>query len=190
MLPEPFDSLPESARRAFEMPAGKALFRRDDRTRGMFFLVSGQVDLERVTDNGDPVVIHRVKPGETFAEASLFSDVYHCDAISRVRSHVVELQRGAVLRHFNQDGGFATALAGRFATQVQAARRRFELLTIRSAEERVFAAVSDGLLDGSIKAVAAEIGLTHEATYRALARLVSRGMLQKTGRGCYSLASP
>ena len=64
------------------------------------------------------------------------------------------------------------------------------MLTIRSAEERVLAAVSDGLLDGSIKRFAAEIGLTHEATYRTLARLVSREKLRKTGRGSYSLPSP
>ena len=119
MLPEPLDSLPETAKRAFDMPASKILFRRDDATRGMFFLVSGQIDLERVTDNGDPVVIHRAKPGETFAEASLFSAVYHYDAVTRAQSHVVKLQRSAVLRQFDQDGGFAAALAGRFATQVQ-----------------------------------------------------------------------
>ncbi len=190
MLPEPLDSLPPTARRAFDMPAGKVLFRRDDRARGMFFLVSGQIDLERVTDNGDPVVIHRARPGETFAEASLFSAVYHCDAVARARSHIVELRRGAVLRQFDQDGDFAAALAGRFAAQVQTVRRRLELLTIRSAEERVLAAVSDGLLDASIKRFAAEIGLTHEATYRALARLVARGKLRKSGRGRYSLYAP
>ncbi len=44
-------------------------------------------------------------------------------------------------------------------------------------------------LGRSWKALAAEIGLTHEATYRALARLERAGVLQREGRGAIRLAT-
>ena len=43
------------------------------------------------------------------------------------------------------------------------------------------------MLGKEIKQFAAEIGLTHEATYRALAKLVKDGRIEKAGRGQYSM---
>jgi predicted transcriptional regulator len=60
-------------------------------------------------------------------------------------------------------------------------------LAVRSATERVWLAMVEGLLQSTIKQFAASIGLTHEATYRALAELVENGRIQKQGRGRYSI---
>lgn len=79
------------------------------------------------------------------------------------------------------------ALTARFAGQVQSYRRRFEIMAIRSAEDRVYTAVSDGMLSGSVKSLAGEIGLTHEVVYRALATLVKQRRVQKIGRGQYHI---
>ncbi|MBX9700679.1 MAG: helix-turn-helix domain-containing protein, partial [Acetobacteraceae bacterium] len=50
----------------------------------------------------------------------------------------------------------------------------------------------DGLrhLGRSWKTLAAELGLTHEATYRALARLERAGLVRRDGRGGVRLAGP
>ncbi len=84
--------------------------------------------------------------------------------------------------------GFAVALAQQFAGQVQTYRRRIEILAISSAENRVLTALSDGWLTGKVVDFAAEIGLTHEATFRALSNLVRDGRVVKTGRGRYEAA--
>ncbi len=52
--------------------------------------------LVRVTPDGTAVTLHRVLPGEMFAEASLFGKHYHCDAIADVDS-VVGLYPQAIL---------------------------------------------------------------------------------------------
>ena len=187
MLPDPFQTVPAHACRNLHLAKGGAAFRQGDRTKGLFIILVGKMELRRFTEAGDIIVIHRAVAGETFAEPSLFSKAYHCDAVALQQTELVELDRGYILRSFRSDPDFAFALTRRFATQLQDYRRKLELLAIRSAEARVHAAVADGLLRADIKAFAADIGLSHEAVYRALAKLAHQGRLKKVARGRYEI---
>ncbi len=183
MLPSPFQLLPQSALRSHQLDADEVIFRQGTKTRGLFFVVEGKIELRRFTEAGHGVLIHRAKSGQTFAEASLFSDHYHCDAVCTAKSQLIEMDRMTVLQKFQNDPNFALAIAKRFARQNQNYRRKVEMLTIKSAEERIYAGILDGLLTDSIRSFATEIGLTHEAVYRGLAKLVENGKLVKAGRG-------
>ena len=136
------------------------------------------------------ITIHNVRAGETFAEASLFSSNYHCDAIALEDSQVIEFEQQEVLARFQNQPFFAMELARQFASQIQAYRRKIEILAIRDATERVYAGLCENLLHSDIKSFAAEIGLTHEAVYRSLAYLVRHRRLTKTARGTYQLPAP
>ena len=185
MLPEPFHDLDASGFQGLSFEPGEHVFRQDDDCSGMFFVCDGHIELLRHSLTGERLVIHRAVSGETFAEASLFSEKYHCDAVAKSKSHLNKLDKSAVLNLFATNPDFASRLAHRFATQVQSYRRRLELLAVRSAEDRVHAALSEGLLSGTVLSFASEVGLTHEATYRALASLVHKGRASKVGRGDY-----
>lgn len=187
-LPAPFEMLHPSAVRVLELGGEELLFRQADATIGMYFLERGEVELRRNTEAGHRLAIHHALPGETFAEASLFAERYHCDAVAIAPSRIVRFERSAVLDAFASNPAFAFAMASRFARQVQSCRRRLEILAIRNAEQRVLDAVRDGFLKADISSFAATIGLSREATYRALAELTRRGALIKTGRGRYALA--
>lgn len=187
MLPHPYDLLPSSASVVRMMRGGTLLFRRNDPVTAMYFLRAGRVDLVRYSDNGDKVVIHRAGPGESFAEAAIFSEFYHCDALAAEQSEVVKIAKAAVQDMIRTNPDFALAISAHFARQIQNFRRRLEILAIRSAMDRVFTAVAEGLLSGDVKGFAAQIGLSHEAVYRALSALARSGKLQKTGRGAYKL---
>jgi CRP-like cAMP-binding protein len=86
------------------------------------------------------------------------------------------------------DPRFAERFMARLAHQVHDLRARIEERNIRSARERVLhhlalAAGPDGRtvpLDGTLMDLAAEIGLTHEALYRALAALEKEGQIERT----------
>ena len=186
-LPKPFDQLPETALRFVDAQQNELLFRQGDRTKGMYLLDSGAVELRRVTEAGDRLPIHQARSGETFAEASLFMERYHCDAVVIAPSRIVRFDKRMLLHAFERDPAFALEMASRFAHQVQAYRRRLEILAIRGAEQRVLNAVRDGMLKADISSFAAAIGLTREATYRALAALAGKGRLVKRGRGQYIL---
>ena len=185
MLPVPFDRLPSNASSLLNVTRGQLIFRQAVPTFAMFFLEQGAVELQRHTEDGEKLVVHRVSPGETFAEASLFSNVYHCDASASEAGIVRRIDRQAVLKLFEKDPDFARALTARFATQVQSYRRRIEVLAINSAKKRVYAAILDGMMRGSVMALAADIGLTHESVYRALSDLVADGLLERVARGRY-----
>jgi CRP-like cAMP-binding protein len=80
------------------------------------------------------------------------------------------------------------ALMARLAHQLQELRARMELRNVRSARERVlqYFRLRAGFrgrsiaIEGQLQDIAAEIGMTREALYRALARLEAEGSITRT----------
>jgi len=64
-----------------EMHKGDVLFRQNQASSGLYRVVSGCVTLQRVGPGGDILTLHRAATGGLFAEASVFSATYHCDAL-------------------------------------------------------------------------------------------------------------
>lgn len=188
-LPQPLDRLKSAQRQQRTLSRGETLFVQDSATTGLFYLISGAFNLSRTTNNGHSIVIHRARPTETFAEASIFSDSYHCTATATCESIVIECQRAAITNLLNTDIKFAHTMASRFATQIQESRRRTELLSIRAADERILAALKDGLLVDDITTFADIISLAPETVYRTLALLSQKGKILKTSRGQYQLSA-
>ncbi|WP_419694903.1 cyclic nucleotide-binding domain-containing protein [Mesorhizobium muleiense] len=61
---------------------GEILFRKDDATVGIYEIEAGQVRLSRIDQTGREIILHVASAGDLIAEASLFSKVYHCDAVA------------------------------------------------------------------------------------------------------------
>lgn len=186
-LPAPFCLLPSSALSEQAFEAGEHVFSFEEPANGFFFVVSGEIQMSRQSESGDHIIIHRAFENEFFAEASLFSETYHCDAQAVAASKIIKINRKWTLTLMRENAAFAHDISAAFARQVQTYRRLLELRSIRSARERVKAAVADGWLMGNVISFASQIGLSHEATYRALSDLTKQGFLRKTGRGSYSI---
>lgn len=186
-LPSPFDVLPKSSLIPLRFKKMAHIFSQENKTNGMYFIKSGSVHLIRVTEQGEEVVIHRAHAGETFAEASIYSDYYHCHAVTQVDTEVVKISKEAIIRMIDTDAKFAIYLTKRFAFQVQNERKIREIMSIRNAEDRVYTGLCLGMLDSSIKLFASQIGLTHESTYRALASLSEVGKITKVRRGIFKI---
>jgi CRP-like cAMP-binding protein len=122
----------------------------------------------------------------SLAEASVFSDRYHCDAVVAEAGAFVQIDKAAVLSAF-ADPDFARAYARQAAQQIQAQRQALEIVGIRRAEERVYAGMVAGLLESSVVDFASALHLSHEATYRALRKLVNDGRIANPTRGTYHL---
>ncbi len=186
MMPDPYARLPQTAQKRFSAGARETLFRQGAETTGLFIVLTGRVHLERVGPYGERFVIHRAEAGTSFADASIFSEHYHCDALVNEAGEFVRIDKAAVLTAF-ADVEFARAYGRQAALQIQAQRQLLEIVGIRSAEERVMAGLVAGLLDGQVVDFAALLQLSHEATYRALRKLVERGHVINPTRGVYSL---
>jgi CRP-like cAMP-binding protein len=189
--------LPSAARTAAvdrKLKSGEALFHLGDKTAGLYEVLSGRVRLARVDRAGREVVLYVAGAGDTLAEASLFASAYHCDAIANSDALVRLYPKAVVLASFAKDPKAEQAFTAALARQVMNLRARLELRNIRSARERLrhFFAVNadaDGrtiVLRGTVKDLAAELGLTHEALYRTLAALERAGEI-KRARGKITL---
>ena len=184
------DWLPPALRAAAryrKLKSGEALFRMGDKATGFYEIVSGRVRLARVDRAGRETVLFVAGPGETIAEASLFSATYHCDAIASTDAAVRVYRKTMVLAAFAKDNASAQGFAAMLARQVMNLRTRIERRNIRSARDRVrhflsLNADADGrsvTLSGTLKDLAAELGLTHEALYRTLAALEKSGEIKR-----------
>jgi CRP/FNR family transcriptional regulator, dissimilatory nitrate respiration regulator len=169
--------------------AGEMLFATGDPVQSLFAVESGRFRLVRHTVHGAALILHVAQAGEAFAEASLFSPAYHCDAFAEIPSTVIAYPKQALLGALREDSEAAAALVGHLARQVQALRGRIELLNIKSARDRVLGYLHSQLdasatvveIDRTWKAIASEISLTHETVYRALAELEQDGLIERKG---------
>jgi CRP/FNR family transcriptional regulator, dissimilatory nitrate respiration regulator len=169
------------------LKAGQTLFRTGARTAGLYEIVKGKVRLVRVDRSGREAVLQVATPGDTLAEASLFSSTYHCDAIAATDAVVRLYPKAILLNELERNPKVAQAFAAMLARQVMALRTRLEQRNIYSARERVrhYLAVNADpsgrvvALSGTLKDVAAELGLTHEALYRTLAEMAADGEIER-----------
>jgi CRP-like cAMP-binding protein len=169
------------------LKAGEALFRQGDKSEGFYQVVAGRVRLARVDAAGHEIVLHVAGPSDVVAEASLFSATYHCDAIAGSAAVVRIFPKREVLAAFERDPQAAQAFTAMLARQVMRLRARIEQRNIRSARDRLrhwlaLNAGRDGrtvALPGTLKELAAELGLTHEALYRTLAALERSGEIER-----------
>jgi CRP-like cAMP-binding protein len=169
------------------LKAGQALFRMGSRTAGLYQVVAGSIRLVRVDHSGREVVLHTATAGETLAEASLFSPTYHCDAIAATDSVVRLYPKAALLNEFERDPAVAREFAAMLARQVMNLRTRLEQRNIHTARDRIrhYLALNTGedgrtvVLHGTLKNLAAELGMTHEALYRTLADMASDGEIKR-----------
>lgn len=187
MRSDPFSALPSNACRPIDMQLGDVLFRQNQPASGLFRVVAGCVTLQRTGSNGDTLTLHRAVSGSLFAEASVFSEIYHCDAICTEPGTVVKIAKDAVVSMIQSNPAFCLSIAKLLAVQVQQYRAHIELLAIPSAKDRIFAAVQAGYFDATVTELATRISLSHEACYRALRQLCDDGRMIRKGRGRYVL---
>lgn len=170
----------------WELAAGDTLFRVGDRVTAVFSVIEGEVRLMRRDRKGAEVVLQRAKNG-FFAEASLNSLVYHCDAVAAEKTTLIRFHAQRFREALSEDVGFREAWMAHLARELRKARTQCERLSLHSAADRIVHYLESEGADGCIdltqtrKAWAAELGLTHEALYRTLKRLEGEGTITVDG---------
>ncbi len=153
---------------------GSFLFHRNDLVRYIFAVEKGIIELVRTQSNGSQIVLQRAHHHTVLAEASLNSQTYHCDAVAVAPSVVFALPKPDFLKHLRNDNSFSELWSSHLAGQIQAARYRCEILTMKTVADRL-----DAWLDwhsnnlppkGEWKSIAVQIGVSPEALYRELAK--------------------
>ncbi|MBI2308017.1 MAG: Crp/Fnr family transcriptional regulator [Rhodocyclales bacterium] len=171
---------------------GETLFRRGQRPTRVFFVAAGEIHLLRHGVHGQAVIFQRSAAGSFLAEPSIDSPGYHCDAVAVAASRLRVFPLADFRSALDADPAFARRWRLFLAREIRRLRGRAERLAMRSVRERIVHYIEcegeDGMLSwsGELKALAAELGVTHEALYRALARLAADGLLERAP-GCLRL---
>jgi CRP-like cAMP-binding protein len=167
----------------------EALFRQGEPTTAVFLILRGRLRMVRNLASGDRITIHTGRTGELFAEGSLFSDVYQCDAIAAEPTRVHACGKAEMLAAIGDSPPTMLALLKQVTHSLHHARAMRELRNIRSADDRVLehlhlSVSKDGavVFDRPLLEVADDLGLTHEAYYRSLAALARAGAIKRLGR--------
>lgn len=169
--------------------SGELVFRQGDPSRGVFAVISGRVKLERSTVDGREAILHVAMPGECFAESSLFADQYHCDAVATTESTIVLFSKEDLLHHLRTDTKISLRYISLLCSEVRTLRSRLELSSILSARDRIHQYLvrmvdpetRELVLTGTLKELAAELGLAHETLYRELRKMEDAGWLERRG---------
>ena len=178
---------PESRR---ELRKGETLFNIEEEVVSFFSLETGKIRMSRNMTDGNRVTFYVVNAGQLFAEASLFSKNYHCEAVAEEPSIVAIYSKAKFLNAMRENQSGAFMFMEHLAKQVQKQRAHIELMHIKSAPDRLLAYIHNKMrardvelhLETTWKTVADEINLTHEAVYRALSVLERTGAISRDGR--------
>jgi len=182
--------LPEAVQTLCKMTSvkkGSLLFQTGKKPELMFFVLSGEVTLERLSQHGDPVVLQRTRYGFV-SEASLQSPKYHCDGRVVAKSEIIQIPLSALADALNSDSAFAARWIRMLNQEVKRLRLQCERLSMKSVKDRVLHLIhtegknSQYQVTTGLKSLAGELGVTHEALYRTLAALEqSREIKRESG---------
>lgn len=182
-----FKDLPGVTRKT--IAHGQVLFHQGEPAELVFTVEVGELRLLRYTCDGNTVCLHTARDGDSFAEAALFTDNYHCNGEATKDSIVWCYPRKAVLKRLDQDPHCSHALFDQLAAQVRYLRMLLELRSIRCADERTLQflrlyADQHGVarFPGSLLAAAQELGLAHETFYRTLNKLEQTGSIKRVDK--------
>jgi CRP-like cAMP-binding protein len=138
--------------------------------------------LERPATSGSSVVLQRTQRGFV-SDASLQSARYHCDASVVIDARITRVPVPLLLQALKTDADFSLRWIGMLNQEVRRLRLQCERLSLKGVQARVLHWLETEGTQGccavtaGYKSLAAELGVSHEALYRALADMVDAGLV-------------
>jgi CRP-like cAMP-binding protein len=166
--------------------ADVTLFRTGDPVRHIYLVVQGEARLVRQDPHGHSIILQRSRGG-FIAEASLDIRTYHCDAVTAEPTSLLLFPSSAFRSALEDEPAFRRGWQSLLAKEVRKLRAQCERLSLNGAVDRISHYIEcegrDGVmsLHQTRKSWAAELGLSHEALYRALRRMQNAGLLEVDG---------
>ena len=185
------EQFPETLRLAasrVDINKGQRIFHLGDEVDAVYRVLEGEVCLTRFSPEGTEIVLHRAREGDFFAEASLFGTQYHCDAICTRSGCCLRLPAEALRHCLANDPGFAMEWVATLSRNLRRQRAAQERLGLKSLRMRVIHYMVDRGKEGRVELDqpiirwATELGASHEALYRTLAKMEREGILQRQGQ--------
>jgi CRP-like cAMP-binding protein len=175
------------------------LIHQGDPAKRFFLLVSGQVKLYRLTGEGQENLLEIIQPGQTFAEALLFSHTryYPVSATALKDSVLVSIEGNHYRSALEDQPKVCLAVLASMSVHLHQRLRDIDTLTLASASRRVVSFLLQERDPGSDvvvlqipkRLVASKLGIQPETFSRILHRLVEGGLIAVERRTISILAA-
>lgn len=171
------------------LPARASLFEEGAACSAFYVLLDGFVELERRGPDGEPRVVEFVEPGETFAEAAMFSGQgYPVSATALLDSRLIEISAYRFLRFLQANPQVGWAMLANLSRRLHQLVGHLAAASVQGAEQKVAAYLLAygesgggerwvGHLPNRRKDLAKRIGLSAESLCRVLGSFRARGWI-------------
>lgn len=169
------------------LPVGAALFHQGDKADRFYFLFSGQVKLHRVVSDGQEKLVEIIRPGESFAEALLFTGApnYPVSATALKAGLVASLHGSHYRRMLEEHPSICLDILATLSIRLHQRLNEIDTLTLANASHRVVRFLYQAqegesgvvTLDVPKRLIASKLGIQPETFSRILHRLIDSGMI-------------
>ncbi|NJL20709.1 MAG: Crp/Fnr family transcriptional regulator [Leptolyngbyaceae cyanobacterium SM1_3_5] len=183
------DRLPENLRHAIalrELAPEQILFRQGDSASAFFIVEAGRFRIARYVPEGRSLTLQIAKAGDSFAEITLFSDVYAYTATAEIASRIIIYPKRELLAALHQHSDLLEDFMTRLIRKNLSLITQLQLKNIRAAHRRVlqylyFLADAENVdavsFDRPLNQIAIDLGLSPATFSRALTRLEQEGRI-------------
>jgi len=174
-------------------PADTVLFQHGDPCRGFYLLLEGAVHIYRLSPEGRMLVLHVIRPGESFAEVPLFEEgenpTYPATAETLSDSTLLFFPADAFLAFVDAHPRSALHMLGQLAHRLRSAVRQLDALSLHDVQERLARHLVEQAssaadpptvdLDVPKSILAAELGTVPETLSRAFRALEEQDLIRR-----------
>ena len=179
----------------FHLEEKTSIFQQGEEAHRFYFLVSGQVKLYRLSEEGDEKIIEIINSRQTFAEAVTFMDKknYPVNAETLQKSELISFDMNTFLDIMKESTDTCLNLLGFMCTRMHKWIDEIDSLTLHNATYRLIAYLLDKVPPGVVEApqvhlstpkniIASRLSIQPETFSRILSRLNKKGLIISSGQ--------
>jgi len=179
---------------AKQLTENSMLFKQGDALTDIYLLISGGIKLQRLAPSGDEKVIEIIRPGQTFAEAVLFSGGarYPVSAVTVLPSVVIGIQAKSYLTLLNSSNSLCLNLMAKLSQRLHWMVNEVDRLSLHNATFRLTCYLlshisedendrTDVNLSVPKHVIASRLSITPETLSRSLKDLSRQGLIKLDG---------
>ncbi|MWV16978.1 cyclic nucleotide-binding domain-containing protein [Pseudomonas sp. L-22-4S-12] len=184
-----------------KLDSGDALFHQGDAADRFYLLLNGQMKLTRVLFEGQEKLVEVIQPGQSFAEALLFTGASHypvtCSALKA--SNLISIDGTHYRRLLEEQPKICLDLLASFSMRLHQRLDEIDTLTVGNASRRVVRFLcqeqreaGNGQIQLSVpkRLIASQLGIQPETFSRILHRLIDAGLIAMERRSIRVLDRP
>jgi CRP/FNR family transcriptional regulator, dissimilatory nitrate respiration regulator len=178
-----------------QLRKGDYLFREGDPSQGFFIVQTGAINVHRLSATGKEQIIHVFRAGESFAEATLATEIgYPADALALESSQVLLVQKVDFTALLRRQPELALRMLGSMSQHLRVLVGLLEDLTLKDVETRLANWLVKRCpqppndqpcvieLPMTKRVLASELGTISETFSRTLAKLREQHLIKVKGK--------